>query len=74
MKQCYLIYNIIPTYKEQQLHRRRRAERSCSTVKVRRGCREERPLLQGKEQRLRFAGAAVKRCPMSKVRETQVRQ
>ena len=31
------------------------------------------PLVQGKEQRLRFAGAAVKRYPTSKVRETQVR-
>ena len=30
--------------------------------------------IQGKEQRLCFAGAAVKRYPMSKVRETQVRQ
>ena len=28
----------------------------------------------GKEQRLRFAGAAVKRYPTSKVRETQVRR
>ena len=28
--------------------------------KVRRGSSEEIPLLQGKEQRLRFAGAAVK--------------
>ena len=35
---------------------------------------EETPLVQGKEQRLRFAGAAVKRYPTSKVRETQVRQ
>ena len=34
---------------------------------------EETPLIQGKEQRLRFAGAAVKRYPTSKVRETQVR-
>ena len=34
----------------------------------------EIPLLQGKEQRLRFAGAAVKRYPTSKVKETQVRQ
>ena len=31
-------------------------------------------LIQGKEQRLRFAGTAVKRYPMSKVRETQVRR
>ena len=42
--------------------------------KVRRGSREERPLIQGKEQWLRFTGAAVKRYPTSKVRETQVRQ
>ena len=43
-------------------------------VKVRRGGREEIPLVQGKEQWLRSAGAAVKRYPMSRVRETQVRQ
>ena len=30
-------------------------------------------LIQGKEQWLRFAGAAVKRYPTPKVRETQVR-
>ena len=47
----------------------RRAERSYSTFKVRR-C----DLVQGKEQWLRFAGAAVKRYPMPKVRETQVRR
>ena len=41
--------------------------------KVRRGGGEEIPLIQGKEQWLRFAGAAVKRYPASKVRETQVR-
>ena len=35
--------------------------------KVRRGGSEEIPLIQGKEQRPRFAGAAVK------VRDTQVR-
>ena len=52
---------------------RRRAERSYSTFKVRRGGSEEIPLIQGKEQWLRFAGAAVKRYPMVKVRETQVR-
>ena len=39
--------------------------------KVRRSGREEIPLVQGKEQWLRFAGATVKRYPMSKVRETQ---
>ena len=41
--------------------------------KVRRGGGEEIPLIQGKEQGLRFAGAAMKRYPMPKVRETQVR-
>ena len=41
-------------------------------IEVRRGSREEIPLVQGKEQWLRFAGAAMKRY-MSKVRETQVR-
>ena len=34
---------------------------------------EEIPLIQGKEQQLCFAGAAVKRYPTAKVRETQVR-
>ena len=34
------------------------------------GGREETPLVQGKEQRLRFAGAAVEIHPMTKVRET----
>ena len=34
---------------------------------------EEIPFLQGKEQRLRFAGAAMKRYSTPKVRETQVR-
>ena len=49
-------------------------KRSYSTFKVRRGSSEEISLVQGKEQQLRFAGAAVKRYPMSKVRETQVRR
>ena len=43
-------------------------------MKVRKGSGEEIPLVQGKEQRLHFAGAAVKRYPMPKVRETQVRR
>ena len=38
--------------------------------KVRRGGSEELPLVQGKEQQLCFAGAAVKRYPMPKVRVT----
>ena len=63
-----------PTSKEWRLHGCRRAERSYSTFKVRRGGHEEIPLVQDKKQRLRFAGAAMKRYPTSKVRETQVRQ
>ena len=51
-----------------------RAKRSYSTFKFRRGVCEEIPLVQGKEQRLHFAGAAVKRYPTPKVRETQVRR
>ncbi|MDK6567330.1 hypothetical protein QP222_13105, partial [Corynebacterium pyruviciproducens] len=49
--------------------RHRRAERSYFTFKVRMG-----DFIQGKEQQLHFAGAAVKRYPTSRVRETQVRQ
>ena len=64
---------VYPTSKERWLHGSRRAKRSYSTFKVRRGGCEEIPLVQGKEQRLRLAGAAVKRYPTSKVRETQVR-
>ena len=51
-----------------------RAERSYSMFKVSRGSREKIPLVQGKEQQLRFAGEAVKRYPTSKVRESQVRR
>ena len=43
-------------------------------LKVRKGGGEEITLIQGKEQWLCFAGVAVKRYPMSKARETQVRQ
>ena len=63
-----------PTSKEQWLHQCRRAERSYSTFKVKRGGCEEIPFVQGKKQWLCFPGAAVKREPRSKVRETQVRQ
>ena len=42
-------------------------------MKVRKGGGEEIPLVQGKEQWLRFAGAAVKKYLTPKVRETQVR-
>ena len=63
-----------PVSKEWRLRHRRRAKRSYSTFKIRRGGREEIPLFQSKEQWLRFAGASVKRYPTSKVRETQVRR
>ena len=52
----------------------RRAERSYSMFKVRRGGCEKISLVQGKEQWLHVAGAAIKRYPTSKVRETQVRR
>ena len=42
--------------------------------KVRRGGSEEIPLAQSEEQQLHFAGAAMKRYPTPKVRETQVRK
>ena len=43
-------------------------------VQAQEGGHEEIHFIQGKEQQLRFAGAAVKRYPTSKVRETQVRR
>ena len=42
-------------------------------MKVRKGDSEEIPLVQGKEQWLHFAGAAMMRYPMTKVRKTQVK-
>ena len=63
-----------PMPKERWLSGSRRAKRSYSMFMVRRGGSEEIPLVQGKEQRLHFAGAAVKRYPTSKVRETQVKE
>ena len=42
-------------------------------MKVRKGSGEEIALIKGKEQQLHFAGAAVKRYPTPKARETQVR-
>ena len=43
-------------------------------MKVRKGSGEEIPLVQGKEQWLYFARAAMKKYPTPKLRETQVRQ
>ena len=62
-----------PRSKERWMRGRRRAERSYSMFKVRRGSCEEIPLVQGKEQQLRFGGAAMKGYPTSKIKETQVR-
>ena len=42
-------------------------------MKVRNGGGDEIPFVQGKEQRLCFAGTAVKRYPTPKLRETQVK-
>ena len=56
-----------PTSKERWLRGHKRAERSYSTFKVRRG-----DFVQDKELQLCLAGAALKRYPTSKVRETQV--
>ena len=39
-------------------------------LKVRNGGGEQIPLIQGKEQRLRFTGIAMKIYPTPKVRET----
>ena len=50
------------------------AERRYSMCKVSSSVREEIPHVQGKEQQLRFPGAAMKRYPTSKVGETPVRQ
>ena len=57
----------------QSNHTRTTALRSYPRLKVRKGGSEEIPLVQGKEQWLRSAGAAVKRYPTPKVRETQER-
>ena len=51
----------------------RATERKHPTSKDSSGGREKIPHIQGKEQRLHFAGVAVKKYPMSKVRETLIR-
>ena len=62
-----------PTSKERWMRGRRRAERNYFTFKVRRGSCQKIPLVQGEEQQLLFAGTALKKYPMSNVRETQIR-
>ena len=80
MKRSFPTSKVRGGSREEQLHPqgaaavgRRRAERSYSKFKVRRDGREKIPLIQGKEQQLRCAGAAVKRYPTSELREAQVR-
>ena len=53
---------------------RRVAERRYPVSKVSSGGHEEIPHVQGKEQQLQVAGAAIKKYPTSKVREIPVRQ
>ena len=62
-------YSSCPMPKKWWLHGCRRASRNYSTFKVMRGDSEEIPLIQGKEQWLRFAGAAMKRYPTPKVKK-----
>ena len=64
---------MVITSKEWWLRGHRRAERSYSMFKIRRGSCEELPLVEGKEQQMNFAGAAVKRYPKFNVRKTKVR-
>ena len=45
-----------PTYKERQLHGRKRTKRSYFMFKVRRGSREEIPLVQGKRNPSKTVG------------------
>ena len=66
---------------EEQLHvqgavaaRAQEGREALSHVEGQKGSGEEIPLIQGKEQWLHFAGAAVKRYPKPKVRKTQVRR
>ena len=49
-------------------------ERNHPMSEVRGGGQEEQPHVQGKEQWLCLAGAAMKRYPTSKVRENEVRR
>ena len=62
------------TSKKPWLRGCRRAWRSYPTLKVRKGGGEKISLVQGKEQGLCFAGVAVKRYSMPKVRETRERR
>ena len=67
-----LKYRSNPKSKEWWLHGHRRPRGT--TPRSRSGGAVEISLVQGKEQQLCFGGAAVKRYPTSKVRQTQVRR
>ena len=70
----HLLSYLGPMSKKRWLRGHRRAEKSYSTFKFRSGGSEQIYFVQGKEKWLRFAGAAVKRYPTSKVRKTHVRR
>ena len=70
---CIYIKRSNAMSKEWRLGGCRRAERKYSTFKLRRGGPEEIPFIQGKEKWLSFPGAAMKRDPTTKVRETHLR-
>ena len=79
-ERCYLTFKVRGGSWEKQPHvqgvvavRAQEGLEEPSHVEGQEGWREEIPLIQGKEQRLCFAGAAMKRYPTSKVKEIQVR-
>ena len=55
-----------PTSNKQKVRRGRRAERSYSTFKLRKG-----DFVQSKEQQLLFAGAAMKRYPCPRLEKSK---
>ena len=64
------------SFKRSHVHIATLERQPSSTGVVAAGCWsdfEEISHVQGKEQRLHFAGAVIKRYPTSKVRETQIR-
>jgi len=72
---CFLLQGIFLTQELNLglLHCRQTLYQSYPMPEVRGGGQEEQPHVQGKEQWLCLTGAAMKRYPTSKVRETQVR-
>ena len=80
-KRSYPTSEVRGSGREEQLHvqggaaaRAQEDREELIHVQGQEGWQKEDTLVQGKEQQLCFAGAAVKRYPTSKVRETQVRR